>query len=346
LAAKYVAFWLIPLTIAGAIRDATTVRGCLICLMASAVGVFFYGVYGYFTGNVGDPIEHAFGYFGVTYLSSTRNSDQLYFLVPFCVCVAGFLHGGDRLGWLRGSVVFACLLALSLAMVLSYARGAWVVMALITTLWLRKLHVTDRRCFSRRTIVLVLAVMAACVVWGVNPDAEDTHLLRERWASVFTMQQDGRGSSNESRVGIASQALAASLRNPLCGVGVGNARYHLSAEGCRFVNHAENVYLQLLLEQGVLGVAAYAVLLMRTWRRLERRRTLAATPLRDSQMSAILTALAAYGLFNNLVDNTWYWTVLALVVAHAHLATLWSALVPATPWAAPGGVGGRGGWTG
>lgn len=97
---KYVAFALIPLAVCSAARDAATVRGCLVCLTISALGVFLYGVYGYFTGAVGNPNEHEFGYFGVTYMPPTRNGDLLYFLVPFCIFApiipqrSGTLHRG------------------------------------------------------------------------------------------------------------------------------------------------------------------------------------------------------------------------------------------------------------
>jgi O-antigen ligase len=339
---KYAAFGLIPLVVSVAIRNPDTVRGCMICLMVSSFGVLLYGIYGYVTGNVGDPIEHGFGYFGVTYLRATRNSDQLYFLVPFCVCAAVLLQGRVRLRWWRSLAIVGCLLVLTAVLILSYVRGAWVVMAIVSALWLRRLHVADRSHFAWRAAALVAVLGFAVTVWVSRIGGENRYLLRERWASIFTLQQRELGNSNENRLELASQTAATAVRRPFIGVGVGNARYYLFAEGRYHVNHAENVYLQLLIEQGMLGLAVYLALLGMTCRRLKRGWLVGASPLMGSALTAVFVGLAVYGMFNNLVDNTWYWTVMALVVAQARLAPTRITLARGAhtlsarqPWAVP-----------
>lgn len=319
---KYAAFGMIPLAVSAGIRDVGTVRGCLFCLMISSMAVFLYGVYGYFTGAVGDPIQHEFGYFGVTYMASTRNSDQLFFLVPFCVSLAVLLQGGRSVGWVWSLVVSGSMLALAAALTLSFARGAWIAMAVVGAVMFQRLYVMDRRLFFRRAAALSVILIVGASVWISRLDEENLFLLQERGSSLFTLQSRVGGNSNENRMEIAIQALETTAQYPLFGVGVGNARDHLSVSEGYGVNHAENVYLQLLIEHGLIGFLSYMALLVWTCRRLTQRLRLQVTPGLDLQLLAIFVTLTVYGVFNSFVDNTWYWTVMALVIAHANLSML------------------------
>jgi O-antigen ligase len=316
MALKYAMFAMIPLVVCSAARDVATVHGCLVCLMISALAVFVYGVYGYFSGAVGDPIEHQFGYFGVTYMASTRNSDQLYLLVPTCVFMVLFLQGGGR--WGLGMVAFVCLFVLIVAVVMSYARGAWMATAIVGIMTLRRVYMTGMVNLRRRVGLLTLILVGSASLFFARLDAENAYRLRERYETFFTLDHRFGSNSNENRVNIGILALNMGVRDPLFGVGVGNARYGFAASGYP-VNHAENVYLQLFAEQGILGLGAYAALLLWTYRRLKRRLCIAMTPLMDAQSGAVLIAMVVYGFFNSFVDNTWFWAVIALVVAQANL---------------------------
>lgn len=316
---KYAAFGMIPLAVAAAMQRASTIRHCLVCLMISATAVFLYGTYGYLTGAVGDPIEHAFGYFGVTYMASTRNSDQLFLLVPFAVCMAVFLHARRRPGWGLCVVSAGLLTAFAIAIALSYARGAWLTVAVVSGLLLRRLYKTNKVRFSLRAGLLGMILLCIGVVWLSRMDTETLYLLRERWESLFTLQIRTGGNSNENRLDLAMQALALGIQDPLFGIGIGNARHYLITSGF-YVNHAENTYLQLFMEQGIMGLGAYVAMLVLTYRQLKQKQLMSATPIMKDQMDAIFFALAFYGFLNSFIDNTWYWTVIALVIAHAHLS--------------------------
>lgn len=198
------------------------------------------------------------------------------------------------------------------ALYISFSRAALIALAAAGLIMVR----------SRKGLLVVPLVVAA-VVLG-SPD-----LLRERFATLTS-----QGSEVATRVEIWTTAQSIWFANPLLGAGVGSfpvAYAESRTPGKRFLPHtafeppphAHNVYLNLLSENGVLGLAVLLFLLAAAGvKTLSLRRS------RDREVSllasGLLAALVAFCV-HNLFDVTlsdrktglFVWAVLGLVSALA-----------------------------
>jgi hypothetical protein len=319
-----------------AAEDARAVHVATKGLAISSAAVFAYGAYGFFTGNVGDPIEHGFGYFGVTYAAATRNGDVLYFQTAFWVAVSLFMHARGTVGRvLAGSMT----VAVGAGLAMSLARGTWVSTALALAFVSWRCGFLRRR---RQAIWIGASALAAClVVAGLVAPAESANggehtltaafgRLAQRAETLLTMADREGGNSNSIRVALVARALEIASEYPF-GVGVGNAREHLVGIGDGDLNHVENEYLQLLVEQGLLAVAGLVLLLYGTIaagvRRCQEAQIRSERPWVGWALVGMLVDVSIYGMFNILHESTWFWLVLALAAAWARCCAA-QAVVP------------------
>lgn len=318
LTAKYSLMAMLPLLVALIASDRRTLDVALGCLLLTSIAVLAYGAYGYFTGNIGDPVEHTLGYFGVTYTQSTRNSDMLYIQTLIWLLFALLLTSpkGTRKHPLLTLLLVALLISSVAAVIMSLVRGTWVTVILVLgSLWLSiRKHVPVLSVGKGLWWALALAAVAGIML--LLPE-DPFRLVAARWESLFRLSDEG-GNSNAARIALTSKVLQIIVAHPITGVGVGNLRFHLADFAFGSVNHAENVYLQLLTEQGVLGFIAFLGLLLWTSRGLYqglRRVTSATEAAPFLALLGITINWAAYGVFNNLVDNVWFWSVFGLAAA-------------------------------
>jgi O-antigen ligase len=314
---KYMAFALGALVIGIGASEQQTIRKCIWWLLISSLLVFAYGIYGYVTGAVGDPIEHTFHYFGVTYQNSTRNGDQLYFLAPFAILFAW--HNFPKAGGSTAArmAVLLGLGALALGILLSLSRGAWLalVMAPVMLLWsIRRKRFYPRNWFVKAGAILFILVSIGAAAYWMRNGAE---MVVERARTLATMDTEG-GNSNANRILVAKQAVATITRNWL-GVGVGNARRYLEFADGSPANHAEDAYLQVALEQGLLGILGYGAMVGWIFFTLQRRLRQGTAVWPDWVLFTINVQFIIVGLFNNLNDNMWYWTILGLGIAQCDM---------------------------
>ena len=252
---KAVLFALTPWLVSNAARSRRSLESLTWSLWAAGMCAFAYGVYGYITGNTGDPIQHSLGYFGITYTDSTRNGDMFYLQAPFWIGLFAPDASRTHLRWWLARVT-APLLALG--MVFSLGRGCWLAMAVGgISVGLRYAKTRRRRILGITAAFGALAVLLAWSMSISSPEAAER--VTGRWATLFTLSEEG-GNSNQARLGLARAVFDVYVSMPL-GVGIGNARYHLRSSLGDVVNHAENSYLQLLLEQGPIGLIALTALL-------------------------------------------------------------------------------------
>lgn len=319
-----------------AAREPNTVRLGFVCLGVSSGLVFAYGVYGYVTGNVGDPIEHTFGYFGVTYMTSTRNSDVVYFQTAFWVALSVAMFGR---GWRR--VAAGAALVVAGGIVLSLARGAWIStgLALAVVSWRAAMLRSRAEIFrASATIVGVLSLVVAAsyvgsIAFRTSDDflaqfSEDVDRVSARFRTLGTFEQTDGNNSNDERLQLVVRSAELTLTHPL-GVGVGNARHYLADKGDSGLNHVENEYLQLLVEQSILGLMAYLGLIGYVITRALRYTSETSADLENRWIGWAVTGMfvdwAVYGLFNVLHDSTWFWLVLGLAIAWARTSKNQSA---------------------
>lgn len=281
-------------------------------LGATSLAVLIFGAYGYLTGEVGDAIEHGFGYFGVTYTTSTRNSDALYFLTLFAI---SFALARKKTGAIRVAG-YGVALGAGTAIIMSLSRGAWMATAagLCGVFYLARRNRSPRRLDARMMTALLLVLVLSIGAWFV-PE-EMTEVVARRLQTIFNTS-DEEGNSNPARIAILSGTTDVILDSAGLGVGVGNLRLFLPAKAGWYVNHAENTYLQVLAEQGFVGFLAFCALGLYVTRRLIAMYRRSPGDWVTEALLFWVIALLVFKLFNNVLDSSWYWAVVGLAVAYA-----------------------------
>jgi O-antigen ligase len=140
--------------------------------------------------------------------------------------------------------------------------------------------------------------------------------IAQRFQTIWQNSNE-EGNSNPARLAIISAASDMVVKSYGLGVGVGNLRFFLPEETGRYINHAENTYLQVLAEQGVLGFLGFIILFSYMIKRLVTLKRQHKTDWPTEALLMWFLALAVFQLFNNVLDDSWYWAVFALGVGYA-----------------------------
>lgn len=166
------------------------------------------------------------------------------FLVPIAMILADELIK-PRLLRLRRSLKLACFLALTLGVVFSYSRAAWLNFAVATIVLIA---VVVLRRPDRRAISLLLVVLfSGLAITGVVVGTGSLGFLEER---AHLQSYDAERFSAQSR------GLAVGLQHPL---GIGPGQFDVVSPVS-----SHSLYVRSLSEQGVLGLAAIVSLLVAT----------------------------------------------------------------------------------
>ena len=157
--------------------------------------------------------------------------------------------------WLRSLALLALCSAMVVCVNQSGSRGTLISLLVLTpgVFWV-----------LRRDAGLLLMVVAAVVV--LTPIFVDLDYLIDRTRPLWEAEvyrPSGLGQSSiESRLGFASLAVELFKENPIWGVGVegfiGYSAEYFPLNGGRDVH---NAYLQIAVEQGLVGIAAHGYLL-------------------------------------------------------------------------------------
>lgn len=208
----------------------------------------------------------------------------LLVLVPACVAAALIPRHGPRLGWLAAALAVG-------GIYVTFSRGALLALAVVPFAFLG----------LRRS--LLIAPVLLVLVTSLTPG-----ILRERFATA-TLQ----GSEAATRVDIWRTAASIWTEHPLAGVGPGafpDAYATARVPGKQFLPdtqftpppHAHNLGLQLLAEQGLLGLTAYVLLLLAAIGVLLSARA-GPEPWMRGTAAALLATLLAFNA-HNLLDVT------------------------------------------
>ena len=236
--------------------------------------------------------------------------------------------GAAIFAWKRmAAKAMALLLTLTNAacLVLTFSRGGWIGLMVMSfvgiVLLVHWVSVYLPHFWRRFALPIVLGVSAAVVVLAVAT----VEPLRDRVASIFVGRED---SSNNYRINVWSGVVKMIGDRPIIGIGPGNSAFNKIYPRYQRTGYsalsAYSVFLEVLVETGVIGLTCFLWLLVVTlnqgWVQLQR--------LRAAQNAAGFWLMAAIAtmfgmLAHGLVDTVWYrpqvstlwWLMVALVAS-------------------------------
>ncbi|NLP18576.1 MAG: hypothetical protein GX376_05695 [Firmicutes bacterium] len=284
----------------------------LLALMAGAVLVSLYGIYGYYVGVPGesgwvDAAMHpeltvrAFSTFG----NPNVLAEYLVFLIPFSLGLA-WCQGswGWRLLFVGGAgLQMLCLL-------LTMARSGWIALGAGLAVFAILL--------DRRLLVLGMGLGLLSV-----PLLLRSGVLLRRILSIFTL----RDSSNAHRIVVWRETLVMIREFWATGVGLGHRAYrflypYFAFDRSKFPFHSHNTYLQVAVEVGLFGLLALLLYLGSVYKGTLGQALQEKDPFGRALLAAAaasLTGMLVFGLFESIIYLPkiiiLFWLVLGLVTA-------------------------------
>ncbi|MEB3330394.1 MAG: O-antigen ligase family protein [Candidatus Sericytochromatia bacterium] len=323
--AKMLIYWAAYVTFRHVLADRAAVRVVLFALLGTAAMESTYGVYQWVVGveplanwedpETLNPLTRVYG----SLMNPNLLAGYLLPVFPLAVAVGLTQRGALRLVGLAASGLAP------IAIFFTYSRGAYLglaaSLAVLAALGLSLAWPTLRR---RRDLLAGLGALAvgglAALVWRVVSH----QALQDRITSIFTLRGH---SSNSFRVNVWHGVVQMVQDNWAFGVGIGNTAfrkmYSLYMVSGYEALGAYNVFLEVLAEMGVLGLAAFGwllgVLVLLAWRTFRRG---------DQEarwLSAGILAALAGTFVMGLVDTVFYrpavqlqfWWLLALAITVA-----------------------------
>jgi O-antigen ligase len=157
-------------------------------------------------------------------------------------------------GLARRLLFGACALVMIAAIILSYSRGAFLGLVVISIFLAMKLG-------RKRRLEIALAVLGlAGALILLAPDRYGVRLL-----SIFFPSLDPNGSADNRR-GELLRSINVALHHPLLGIGMGNYQPEMSYKG--LVTH--NSYTQVASEIGLAALVCYTTFIVSPLRKLAR----------------------------------------------------------------------------
>lgn len=245
------------------------------------------------------------------------------YLVPAVIFSIAAVFAWQR--WLPKALATTMVLVNAACLVLTFSRGGWIgmvvslfVMGILLVHWWSVYLPTFWRRWALPIVLGSAATVVVLAVLVVDP-------LRDRVSSIFA----GRGdSSNNFRINVWESVIELIKDYPVIGIGPGNSAfnkiYPIYQRPKYSALSAYSIYLEVLVETGVIGFTCFLWLLLVTlnlgWSQLQRLRSLA-DPQGFWLMAAIASLLGMMG--HGLVDtvlyrpevNTLWWLMIALMAS-------------------------------
>lgn len=245
-----------------------------------------------------------------------KNALGLFLVINLCLCgslLETTFHKNKLYFWL---LTVNCLL-LILGIALSYSRGAWLAaivafIGLLAYKWRRFLWV---------------AVSGLILVIFLGPP-----LVSKRMNSVFDVNE----MNIKNRLAVWNNSVAIVMERPILGMGLGtfteaySDRYAeilpVPEEESRMIRHAHNLYLQIVMETGLLGGLVLLWLLVVGLRRAIKNLSRFPSGSEDDQHAwqyGCILAIVCF-LFYSLTDCTISWQFMG--DSFSHLNMIWLLL--------------------
>lgn len=243
-------------------------------------------------------------------LTSNPNDMALMLNLILCLCLA-LLFTVRRSAQRLILVVIAVLVVM--AIIATFSRAGFLTLAVIAASYAWLLRSGPQKTW------LPVAVLAALVALPLAPPS-----YVDRIATIVNIEQDETGSA-QSRLADMKIALRQGLMNPVLGAGIGMDILALNeARGDEWLK-VHNVYLQYLLDLGVLGLGLFLLLYYQCLDSLRRvivggRSTALAKLAKGLRISLIAFAISA--LFYPVAYSFYFYYMAGLSVAAGRIFTV------------------------
>jgi O-antigen ligase len=204
----------------------------------------------YAAGQLGMENRRIIGAVGGMFNNPNDLAISFDLLLPLAIILFLLSKGVLRFVYLGCAVVFAA------GVVVTFSRGGFLGLGASGALMLWKLSRKNRGA-AIGIVVLVLALFLFAMPSGYS----------SRISSISSEELDATGSSWE-RQELLKRAFNVALHHPIVGIGMGN--FHSFSLGEKV---AHNSYVEIWAELGLLGLAAYLVLIFAPFRSMRRLET-------------------------------------------------------------------------
>ncbi|MBE9136241.1 putative bicarbonate transporter, IctB family [Nodosilinea sp. LEGE 07088] len=290
-------------------------------------------------------------FFGATALatwvdanSAAADATRVYSFLGNPNLLAGYLIPGVMLSavavfawprWVPKGLALLATLVNTLCLILTLSRGGWIGFLIagfvLLTLLVQYWSLWFSPFWKRWALPALLGGAAAVVVLGVLSVSS----LRARVLSLFVGRAD---SSNNFRMNVWAAVIDMIQARPVLGIGPGNEAfnsvYPLYQRPRYTALSAYSVFLEVLVEGGIVGMAAFLWLLLllfyQGWTQLQRLRTT-----QDSQGYWLIGAIASIAgiLGQGIADTVMYrpqistlwWMTIAIVASYYPVQSAWSS---------------------
>lgn len=222
---------------------------CINALIFSALLVAFYGIIQYVLGGSGstkwldsDLFENIAGRAVSTLENPNMLGEYLILIIPIAAAVWMTGHGMPR----KNS--FCCAACLSMCLILTWSRGAWLGFILSVLILLL--------IWNRRSVwIIVGGLLALPFATLVLPDS-----IISRFTSIGNMAD----TSTSYRVGIWRGAMHMLNDHLFSGIGIGEGAWKVlypdyTLPGIEAAPHSHNLFIQIGLESGIFGLAVFLI---------------------------------------------------------------------------------------
>ena len=316
----HISFILFYFVVINTIRTKEQWMAMVKLFLLSAFVVAAYGVLQNFTGVSSTASwidENMFSGIEVRVYSFFNNPNVLGEFLVLTIPVTLAVLWGNMRPEHKGvfAVIFLCMAA---CMIFTWSRGAWLGMILACVIFFA---IMDKRW-------VFLGILGVMVLPLLMVLTNNTAIL-ERFLSIGNTGD----TSTAYRVSIWCAAMDMIRDFCISGIGIGTEAFQMvypmyALSGADFALHAHNLYLQIWVEMGVIGIVSFVFVIL-----MVIRQTFSAgiTTLRKTDSAAKIVIALGAGilgfLFQGLTDYVWYnykmlmifWIVIALAMSGANI---------------------------
>lgn len=299
-------FFLFTLILQNSVETKRQLSALIFAFALSGAAVAAYGLLQYVTGAAGASAwidATMFSGIGVRVYSTLGNpnvlSEYLLLVIPFTgACILTAKRAITKLFYT------GCLGAMLLCMVLTFARGGWLGLIIAVAVFLVML---DRR-------FIIVGIIAIIVLYFALPD-----VILNRFQSIGNIGD----SSTSYRLSIWLGTISMLKDFWFTGIGPGTAAfnkiYPLYSYNTAVAQHSHNLYLQIMCDSGICGIAVFLAVLFTYFRNLScavsREKDRTSKILQIASISSVLGFLvqsATDHSFYNYRVTLVFWAVLGI----------------------------------